>query len=308
MGMMIDGVWRTDDVAQELRARTVEGAFQRPDSTVRNVIEQGEPGRYRLVIMAACPWAHRAYIVWSLKKLGSLVELVQTRRELTADGWMFDEAYPDPEGRAALHEYYAEGVDAYTGRVTVPVLWDKATRRMVNNESADIIRILDSAFDGHLEQPIDLYPAPLRDAIDELNAWIYPTLNNGVYRAGFASTPEAHRAAKADVFTTLGALDQRLAEGGPFLLGERLTEADVRLFPTLARFSAYYHAFHCNDRQLTELPALWAYARRVAHIPAIARTLLDPMAYLRGYRSIPIAPGHRDPLPDRLPSLFADAA
>jgi putative glutathione S-transferase len=305
MGMMIDGQWRTDDAANELRNNSIEGAFRRPDSTVRDGIEDGEPGRYRLIVMQGCPWAHRAHIVWSLEGLAGIVSLVKTAQRMTENGWVFDDDHPDPEGREALHAYYAEGVDGYTGRVTVPVLWDERERRMVNNESADIIRILDRAFDAHLDAPVDLVPDQLREEIDELNAWIYPTLNNGVYRAGFATSEEAHQKAKADVFATLGALEQRLADGHrTYLVGEQLTEADVRLFTTLARFPAYFHAFRCNERPLTDYPALWAYAKRIASIPAVAETLLDPMSYLMGYKSIPFAVGHRDPLPDvQLPAL-----
>jgi glutathionyl-hydroquinone reductase len=305
MGQMIDGRWFVGDVqAQQADDSGDPDDFVRPTTTVRDWIARGEAGRYRLIIMRGCPWAHRTYLVWRLEGLQDVVELVTTAGRPSDQGWIFDDHNPDPEGRRALHAYYAEGVERFTGRVTVPVLWDKRERRIVNNESADIIQILDSAFDHLLDRPRDLYPTELRGEIDRLNDWVYRLLNDGVYRAGFAGGEAAHVAARRDVFSALERLEQHLSNGREYLVGECLTLADVRAFPTLARFPAYASAFRCNERPLTDYPALWAYTRRIAAVDGVADTLLDPMDYVMGYRSIPFAVGHHDPLPAAPPPLL----
>lgn len=276
MGLMVDGVW--DRAATGIS--TAGGAFVRQPTRFRGTIAPGtahppEAGRYRLVVSLACPWAQRTLVMRALKGLDAMVGVSVTHWLLADDGWNFVEApgvVPPPEGVATLHQLYALADPHYTGRVTVPVLWDSATRSIVNNESAEIIRILNSAFDGVGACAGDYYPEPLRTEIDAVNTRVYETVNNGVYRAGFATTQEAHAEAVGALFETLDWLEGRLATSD-FLVGGQLTEADIRLFTTLVRFDAVYHGhFKCNLRRLIDCKHLSRFARRIYELPGIAAT------------------------------------
>jgi putative glutathione S-transferase len=280
---MIGGTYHAEDPGPDT---TQDGAFRRAAATIRHRIgEAGFPaevGRYHLYAAWNCPWAHRALLMRVEKGLEASVSVSYARPRRTEAGWVFDAEGPFADGAlgvAALHEVYAREPEPYTGRVTVPVLWDRAGARIVSNESADIVRMLNDAFDGP-----DLAPEALRDEIDAWNARIHAGLNNGVYRAGFARTQEAYDRAVAEVFDTLDAIEVALG-AGPHLCGESFTEADLRLFPTLARFDvAYHYAFRCNIRRLVDYPRLWDYARRIYHRPGIAATV-DFDIYKRGYFS-----------------------
>ena len=274
MGLMIDGTYLTDDPAPDTAAG---GRFERARSTLRDPIP-ADAGPSRLHLFAAwnCPWAHRALITRAVLGLRAMtVSYALPRR--TDQGWVFAE---EPLfGATAMHEIYAAGAQAYTGRVTVPVLWDKKAGRILNNESADIVRALGEAY-----APGRLYPADKAAEIDQWNDLIYPTLNNGVYRAGFARSQEAYDEAVAEVFATLDRIEAQLAQTR-YLTGDMLTEADIRLFPTLARFDVAYHsAFKCNLRRLVDYPNLWAYARDIFQMPDVAQTV-DFDIYRRGYHS-----------------------
>lgn len=297
MGIMIDGVWHIDEPPKTGRD---DGAFERSASLVRNWVtadgsagpsgEAGfaaEAGRYHLYAAWNCPWAHRAVLVRLLKKLEGIVGLSVVAPRRTEQGWVFDPAQgyaDDVFASEALHELYSRGVPGYSGRVTVPVLWDTQTDRIVSNESADIVRMLNGAFAGIAPGAPDLVPEHLREQIDIWNDRIYRTLNNGVYRAGFARTQEAYDGAVKDVFDTLDAIDQCLGQSR-YLCGERLTEADWRLFPTLVRFdAAYVGAFKCNLRRLTDYEHIWPYTRELYQMPGIAGTV-RPDLYKQGYYS-----------------------
>ncbi|WP_245824754.1 glutathione S-transferase family protein [Pseudoruegeria aquimaris] len=281
---MIDGTYLTEDPGPDT---TEGGAFKRAASTIRNWIAAGgphppEPGRYHLYAAWNCPWAHRALLGRAVLGLESAITVSHALPRRTEDGWVFesDGAFADTEfGAAALHEVYARQRPAYTGRITVPLLWDRAEGRIVSNESADILRMLNAFVDGE-----GLHPAQHRNAIERRNAEIYPKLNNGVYRAGFARTQEAYDTAVAKVFEMLDRLDAHL-DSRTYLCGDDLTEADLRLFPTLARFDvAYHYAFKCNIRRLSDYGALWAYARRLHARPEIAATVRFDI-YKQGYFS-----------------------
>ena len=296
MGYMVDGVYHVgDDVTKTLPS----GQWERARSTVRHWIEPdqnadfpAQSGRYHLFVAWNCPWAHRTLLVRAVKGLQDHISISVARPNRTDQGWVFDAdgAFRDPLlGARAVHEVYSADPSGYTGRLTVPVLWDKQSARMVNNESADIVRMLNSAFPEHGP---NLAPAPLIDQIDAWNAKIYATVNNGVYRAGFASTQEAYETAAHDVFETLDEIDAHLAKS-EWLCGDTLTEADLRLFPTLARFDvAYHYAFRCNLKKLSDYGALWAYARRIYNLPGVAETVHFDI-YKRGYFS---ASEKRNPL------------
>src|SRR6185312_17078815 len=249
------------------------GRFVRQSSTFRNWVTpdgapgptgaggfKAEPGRYHLYVSLACPWAHRTLIFRKLKRLEPMIALSVVHWLMEKDGWTFAEApgvVPDPiHGARFLHEIYTRAQPDYTGRVTVPVLWDKATNTIVNNESSEIIRMFNSAFDEIGAAEGDYYPSGLRPGIDEVNARIYRTVNNGVYRAGFAVSQEAYEEAFRELFETLDWLEARLS-GQRFLIGQRLTEADWRLFTTLIRFDpVYFGHFKCNLREIRDYPAL----------------------------------------------------
>jgi putative glutathione S-transferase len=300
MGVMIDGRWTSDEEASKLKFK--DGAFERQDSVIRHWVTrdgsagptgdagfEAKPGRYHLFVAYGCPWAHRTLLFRVLKGLEQQISVSIAKPRRSEDGWVFDDTpgpyHDDLLGKHALWEVYADGHPGYSGRVTVPVLYDKETGRCVNNESADIVRMLNSAFDGVGANDHDYYPEALRDEIDTLNERIYENLNNGVYRAGFAQTQAAYEAGFDRVFETLAYLDDRLADRR-YLCGSRQTEADWRLFPTLVRFDvAYHYAFKCNLYRLVDYPNLWPYARDLYATPGIAQTV-HPNLYKHGYFSI----------------------
>lgn len=300
MGVMIDGKWTSDEEASKLKFK--DGAFERQDSVIRHWVTRdagpgptgdggfkAESGRYHLFVAYGCPWAHRTLLFRVLKGLEDHISVSIAKPRRTDDGWVFDDT-PGPYhdgllGKRALWEVYADGHPGYSGRVTVPVLYDKETGRCINNESADIVRMLNDAFDGAGANNRDYYPEDLREEIDALNARIYENLNNGVYRAGFAQTQEAYEAGFDRVFETLSYLDERLADRR-YLCGDRQTEADWRLFPTLVRFDvAYHYAFKCNLYRLMDYPNLWPYTRDLYATPGIGKTV-HPDLYKHGYFSI----------------------
>ena len=286
MGMLVDGVWRDDDEALV----DEDGRLQRPSSVFRNWVTadgapgptgdggfRAEPGRYHLYIARACPWAHRAAIFRELKGLQDMIGLSVTHWLMAENGWTFADGpgvIPDTvEGADTVWQLYVKSDPTYTGRVTVPVLWDTQTSRVVSNESADIIRMFNSAFDAVGAADGDFYPEVLRGEIDAVNERVYDGLNNGVYKAGFAKRQAAYDEAVAGVFDTLDWVESRLA-GQRYLVGDTLTEADWRLFTTLLRFDAVYHGhFKCNRRRIVDYPALWAYTRRLYAHPAVAPTV-----------------------------------
>lgn len=298
--MLVNGKWTEN--WQPVQAKDAKGGFVRQTSSFRNwVTPDGRPGptgeggfaaeagRYHLYVALICPWASRTLIARKLKKLEDVVSVSVVEPALTDQGWRFGD-YPGADrdelnGATFLHELYSRADDGFTGRATVPVLWDKKRGTIVNNESADIVRMFNTGFGGLADQSVDLYPQALRAEIDAINERIYPALNNGVYRAGFATTQLAYDEAYRGVFSTLDELEDRLG-AGPFLFGDRFTEADIRLFVTLVRFDAAYHGlFKCNMRRLAEYSNLTAYVRRVLDFADIRDTVsIDHIK--RGYYSI----------------------
>ena len=236
-----------------------------------------EPGRYHLYVSYACPWAHRTLILRELKGLSSSITLSVVNWKLGRTGWTFEPGpgvVPDPViGAHRLAELYALGDPAFDGRATTPLLWDKTGRRIVSNESAEIIRMFDSAFDAVGARPGSYYPEPLRAEIDAIEQRVYDKLNNGVYRAGFATHQDAYEEAARDVFALLDELEQRLSTQR-WLVGNRFTEADIRAFVTLVRFDAVYHGhFKCNVRRVADYEHLSRYTRDIYQLPGIAQTV-----------------------------------
>jgi len=286
MGLLVNGQWTDrwyDTSASGGRFQRQESAFRNwvtPDGTPGPTGEGGfkaEPGRYHLYVSLACPWAHRTLIFRILKGLENSISLSVTHWFMGEHGWTFDDGpgvIPDPIGGAErLYEVYLRSNPSYTGRVTVPVLWDKARNVIVSNESSEIIRMMNSAFDGTDALPGDLYPVELRDQIDDLNSRIYATVNNGVYKAGFAITQDAYEEAVRPLFATLDWLEERLTKSR-YLCGDRMTEADWRLFTTLVRFDPVYVGhFKCNLRRLVDYPSLWDYTRELFQYPGVAATV-----------------------------------
>src|SRR5271169_478874 len=286
MGLLVEGHWRDG----WYDTSTSGGRFVRRESTIRNWITSdgapgptggggfnAESGRYHLYVSLACPWAHRTLIFRTLKRLETAISVSVVHWFLGEHGWTFDGGpgvIADPIAAAQrLQEVYIRSNPTYTGRVTVPVLWDKQRNEIVSNESSEIIRMLNSAFDDVGASSGDFYPIGLRDMIDAFNARIYATVNNGVYKAGFATTQQAYEEAFRALFETLDMLEARLA-GQRFLCGERLTEADWRLFTTLIRFDpVYFGHFKCNLREIREYPALSRYLSELYHLPGVAETV-----------------------------------
>ena len=285
MGLLIDGRWHDQwyDTGDS-------GRFQRESAQRRNWVTadgsagpsgnsgfKAEAGRYHLYVSLACPWAHRTLILRKLKGLESLIDVSVVSWLMREQGWTFDRSTGSSGDRLGnlsyMHQRYTADDQHYTGRVTVPVLWDKQTDGIVSNESAEIIRMLNSAFDGLTGNTLDLYPEALRERIDSLNERIYPAVNNGVYRAGFATTQDAYEEAFDELFALLDELEALLAETR-YLAGEYLTEADIRLFTTLIRFDAVYHGhFKCNLRRLEDYPNLSNWLRELYQWPGIAETV-----------------------------------
>ena len=290
MGVLVDGAWhdqwhdpRDDSGASGGRFVRRESQFRSwvtPDGAPGPTGEGGfraEPGRYHLYVSLSCPWAHRTIVFRALKGLGHAIGMSVVHWLSREHGWTFEPApgvVPDAvKGARYLHEVYAKASPKYTGRVTVPALWDRKRGTIVNNESSELIRMFNSAFDGVGAAPGDYYPGALRAEIDEVNARVYETLNNGVYRCGFATSQAAYDEAVGPLFDTLDWLEGRLAQRR-YACGDRLTEADVRLFTTLVRFDLVYHYhFKCNLRRLADYPNLWAYTRDLYQHPGIGATV-----------------------------------
>ncbi|MEX1205092.1 MAG: glutathione S-transferase family protein [Dongiaceae bacterium] len=288
MGMLVDGVWhdRWYDTGK------TGGRFAREPTTFRDrVTADGSsgfpaaPGRYHLYVSLACPWAHRTLAFRKLKRLEDAISLSVVDWLMGEDGWRFSErdgCTPDTvTGAAFLHQVYTRARPDYTGRVTVPVLWDKQRGTIVSNESAEIIRMFNGAFDAFGDAGVDFYPAPLRREIDAVNEMVYETVNNGVYKAGFATAQAPYEQAFDALFATLDELEARLGRQR-YLVGDRLTEADWRLFTTLVRFDAvYYGHFKCNRRRLIDYPNLWSYTRELYQVPGVAETV--NMRHIKGH-------------------------
>ncbi|MXY40486.1 MAG: glutathione S-transferase family protein [Rhodospirillaceae bacterium] len=280
MGMMIDGEWHREDRF----AGSDDGHFRRAVTAFRDFVAaegsspfRAEPGRYHLYVAHACPWAHRTMILRRLRKLESAISVSVVDPHLSDEGWHFSDGpgcIPDGvNGARYLRDIYKKAKDDYTGRVSVPVLWDRKEATIVNNESPEILRMLNTAFNEWGDGEPDFYPPHLRREIDAVNEPIYENVNNGVYRTGFATTQQAYEQAFEALFATLDELEARL-DRQRYLVGNRITEADWRLFPTLVRFDAVYVGhFKCNKRRIADYPNLGNYLRDLYQQPGIAETV-----------------------------------
>jgi glutathionyl-hydroquinone reductase len=273
MGRLIEGTWHDE----WYDTKNTGGAFVREDAGFRNQIETGgrfapESGRYRLYISLACPWAHRTLIMRRLKGLEPHIPVTVVEAPMLEEGWTYDP--PEPlYGFTRHYELYVKARPDYTGRVTVPVLWDTREQTIVNNESAEIIRIFNTAFNDLTDNTLDFYPRDLREEIDCINARVYDRINNGVYKAGFATAQDVYEEACEELFQALDWVETLLDERR-YLTGERLTEADWRLFTTLVRFDPVYHGhFKCNIRRIEDYPNLSGYLRELYQMPGIAETV-----------------------------------
>ncbi|WP_432474047.1 glutathione S-transferase family protein [Amphritea sp. HPY] len=298
--MLVNGIWQGD--WQPVQEKDDDGRFIRQTSQFRNWITAdgnagptgksgfpAEPGRYRLYVALICPWACRTLMTLQLKGLQDSIEVVVLNPVLSDQGWQFG-GYPDTgaapfAGCQYLHQLYTAADSGYTGRATVPLLWDTKQNVPVNNESADIIQMFNSAFNHLTGNDTNLRPAHLENEIDNLNEWLYNAVNNGVYKSGFATSQLAYEEAYNSLFNALDKIDQLLT-AQPFLLGEQLTESDIRLFVTLIRFDAAYHGlFKCNQRTIASYPSLHQYLKRIYDIQGISRTVnIDHIK--QGYYSI----------------------
>ncbi|MFQ5764133.1 MAG: glutathione S-transferase family protein [Rhodospirillales bacterium] len=276
MGVLVDGVWRDE----WYDTSSAGGRFEREESAFRDwvtadgdAVYKAESGRYHLYVSLACPWACRTLIFRKLKKLEDAISVSVVGPDMLENGWVVPEGADPVNGARYLYEVYLKARPGMTGRATVPVLWDKHTGTIVNNESSEIIRMLNGAFEAFGDADVDFYPKDLRDDIDAVNEVVYARVNNGVYRAGFATSQEAYEEAFQALFETLDDLESRLSKRR-YLVGTRLTEADWRLFTTLVRFDAvYYGHFKCNQRRLADYPNLWNYARELYQVPGVAETV-----------------------------------
>ncbi len=287
MGLLVEGKWHDTWYDTE----STGGAFKRSAAQFRNWLTadgsagpsgkggfKAEPGRYHLYVSYACPWAHRTLIFRELKGLSDLITVSVVHPDMLDKGWTFvrdnDGATGDNlYGLDFAHQVYTKADPGYSGRVTVPILWDKQLETIVSNESSEIIRMFNSAFNGVTGNTDDYWPEAMRDDIEEVNARVYSDVNNGVYKSGFATTQAAYDAAVAPLFDTLDWLENRLS-ASRYLLGDRITEADWRLFTTLIRFDPVYHLhFKCNRRRLIDYPNLWAYTRELYQWPGVAPTV-----------------------------------
>ena len=289
MGLLVNGEW-TDHWYD---TKSTGGRFVRQDSQFRAQIGDteypAEAGRYHLYVSYACPWAHRTLIFRELKGLQDIISYSVVDPLMLDQGWTFGENGDPVNGKRFLHEVYTAHQSDYTGRVTVPVLWDKRTQTIVNNESSEIIRMLNSEFNALTGNRDDYYPQELRADIDALNAFVYSHINNGVYKAGFATTQEAYEEAVAALFDTLETIEARLAKSR-YLVGDTLTEADWRLFTTLVRFDPVYVGhFKCNLKTLTDYPNISNYVRELYQMDGIAGTVhMDHIKdhYYKSHRTI----------------------
>lgn len=275
MGQLVDGTWRAGWYDPDAK-----GAFQRPPTKFRARVSRdgstphpAEAGRYHLYVSYACPWAHRTLIVRSLRGLEDAIPVTVVDPKMGDDGWVFDAASPDPHGEGGfLRDVYLRAAPRYTGRVTVPILWDTKASAIVNNESREIMRMMGDEFDGLARHEASLAPPALRVRVDEVLDAIYTPINNGVYRAGFASSQEAYGEACRELFAALDHWDGVLGSQR-FLCGASLTEADVALFTTLLRFDVVYHGhFKCNLRRIQDYPNLGGYLRDIYQHPLIRQT------------------------------------
>ncbi len=287
MGLLVDGKWQDKwyDTGKS------GGKFQRDEAKFRNWVTadgaagpsgkggfKAESGRYHLYVSYACPWAHRALIFRAIKGLTDHISISVVHPDMLGEGWTFETDFDGATGDTLfglpyMREVYLKDTPDMTGRVTVPVLWDKETGQIVSNESSEIIRMFNSAFDGITGNTDEYWPAELRDQIEDINARVYDTVNNGVYKAGFATTQEAYDEAVGPLFDSLDWIEGILGENR-YLAGDTLTEADWRLFTTLVRFDKVYHThFKCNRKQITDYPHMWAYVRELYQHPAVAETV-----------------------------------
>jgi putative glutathione S-transferase len=278
MGMLVNGTWFDDDPLPADGA----GRFVRLDSLFRDCVTRdgssgfkAEAGRYQLVTAPSCPWAHRTVLMRKLKRLEGAIALLESDLP-KGEGWAYSRGFDDlaPKGGAFhVHQVYSAARPDYTGRATVPVLWDRKTRTIVNNESSEIIRMLNAQFDEFGDAGLDLYPPELRRDIDEINAFVYANINNGVYRCGLAKSQAAYEESFKKLFAALDELETRLGQQR-YLVGDRFSEADLRLFPTLVRFdTVYYVLFKCNRRRVADYHNLWNYTREIYQMPGIAETV-----------------------------------
>jgi glutathionyl-hydroquinone reductase len=284
MGLLVDGAWQDVDMRTKdghfVRKPTAFHNFVTPDGSAGPTGKSGfpaEPGRYHLYVSLACPWAHRTLIFRKLKKLESAISVSVTVAQFGKKGWEFGTepgaTLDTVNGKSALADVYVVADPHYSGRASVPVLWDKKQRTVVNNESSEIIRMLNSAFDAFTDVRTDYYPVQLRDQIDRINEVVYDTVNNGVYRAGFATTQAAYEEAARTLFATLDQIEATLSRQR-YLVGREITEADWRLFTTLVRFDAvYYSHFKCNLRRIIDYPNLGNYLRDLYQVPGVAETV-----------------------------------
>ncbi len=286
MGLLVNGQWQTD----WYDTKSTGGRFERKAPSFRNWVTadgsagpsgisgfKAESNRYHLYVALACPWAHRTMIYRKLKGLEAMISMSVVNTFMGDEGWSFEpdeHVVADPIHNATfLHQVYTAAQADYTGRVTVPILWDKKKNTIVSNESPEIIRMLNSAFDDAGAKEGDFCPPELLAEIDELNAFIYPNINNGVYRAGFATTQGAYDDAVTEVFSALDTLENKLSTRR-YLTGKTVTEADWRLFATLVRFDPVYVGhFKCNLRRIVDYPHLWGYVRDLYQVPGIAETV-----------------------------------
>lgn len=283
--MLRNGKWVEN--WQPIQQKSDDGDFIRQSSGFRQgVVENAPADRYHLYVAYICPWACRTLMLRKLKGLEHAITVSVVNPVLTEQGWKFDTAEENLQ-KNYLHQLYTHSDEQYTGRATVPVLWDKYEQKIVNNESADIIKILNDDFNHLAQNDINLRPAPLLNEMNTLNEFIYDKINNGVYRAGFASTQQAYERGYHDVFTGLETLEQKLADR-PYLLGEQLTETDIRLFVTLIRFDlAYYSIFKCNKKRISDYKHLHSYMHKIYQLPGIKQTV-NAQHIKQGYYSIKI--------------------
>jgi glutathionyl-hydroquinone reductase len=294
MGMLVEGRWQDEDPP----ANAANGRFVRTDSTFRDRVTRdgssgfkAEAGRYLLVTAPSCPWAHRTVLTRAVKGLEDAIALHASDLP-KGEGWAYSRGFDDLEPRDGVfhvHQVYSAARPGYTGRCTVPVLWDRARRTIVNNESSEIIRMLNAEFADCAGNAYDLYPGPLREEIDATNDLVYGAVNDGVYRCGFAKTQAAYEDSCRRLFDTLDRLEERLGKQR-WLVGGRFTEADLRLFPTLVRFdTVYYSHFKCNLRRLSDYRNLWNYTRDIYQMPGVAATVDIPrikQGYYGGMRNL----------------------
>lgn len=277
MGLLVDGQWHD----KWYDTKKHGGRFVRSESQFRSTIEKGgefepESGRYHLYVSYACPWAHRALIFRKLKGLEPHIDVSVVKPLMVENGWEFGEAPLNEPlyGLDFMYELYLKADSNYSGRVTVPVLWDKKTQTIVNNESAEIIRIFNSSFNELTGNTEDFYPQDLRSEIDDVNEWVYNSINNGVYKSGFATTQDAYEEAFDELFTALDRVERILSKQR-YLVGNQLTEADWRLFTTLVRFDAvYFGHFKTNKQRIVDYPAMWNYLLELYQYPGVKETVV----------------------------------